>query len=162
MGSRYQGSAVEIQALSTLINLVRAAESVMARLNTQFTGLAITQSQFNALDALYHLGPLSQRVLGEKLFKTSGNITMVVDNLEKQGLARRERNERDRRYVTVSLTGKGRETIQSLFPKRAAAIQEEMSLLTPFEQDELRRLCRLLGRKDPRDKWVEWRPGNDE
>ncbi len=162
MGSHYQGSDSEVLALSTLINLVRAAESVMGRLNSQFTGVSVTQSQFSALDSLYHLGPLSQRELGEKLLKTSGNITMVVDNLEKRELVRRERGERDRRIVTVHLTDKGREVIQSLFPQRVRAIQEEMGVLSSADQDDLRRLCRMLGKKDTREKWIEWRPGNGE
>ena len=118
MGSRYEGAKGETRALSALINLVRAGESVMGRLNGQFAGLAITQSQFSALDALYHLGPLSQRELGEKIFKTSGNVTMVVDNLERAGMVRRERSETDRRRVAVSLTGKGRKTIRELLPRR--------------------------------------------
>ncbi len=159
MGSHYQGNDSEVLALSALINLVRAAESVMGRLNSQFTGVPVSQSQFSVLDSLYHLGPLSQRELGEKLLKTSGNMTMVVDNLEKRELVRRERGERDRRIVTVHLTDKGRETIQSLLPQRAAAIQEEMSVLTEAEQEDLRRLCRMVGKKDLRDKWIEWRPG---
>lgn len=148
MGSRYAGDEAEVRALSALINLVRAAESVIGRLNSQFAGLAITQSQFNALDALHHLGPLSQRALGEKLFKTSGNITMVVDNLEKRGLVRRERDERDRRMVWVHLTDRGAEIIESLFPRRVAAIRKEMGVLSPEEQETLRKLCRRLGRRE--------------
>ena len=42
MGSRYEGAKGETRALSALINLVRAGESVMGRLNGQFSGLAIT------------------------------------------------------------------------------------------------------------------------
>ena len=148
MGSLYEGSKTETRALSALINLVRSAESVMGRLKGQFAGLAITQSQFSALDALIHLGPLSQRELGEKLFKTSGNITMVVDNLERAGLVRRGRDARDRRRVAVRLTPKGKRTIQGLLPRRVAAIHEDMGALTAAEQEELRRLCRKLGRQE--------------
>ena len=147
MGSRYEGKKGETRALSALINLVRASESVMGRLNGQFAGLAITQSQFSALDSLYHLGPLSQRELGDKLFKTSGNITMVVDNLERRGMVRRERDASDRRRVAVHLTGAGRKAIEELLPRRVAAIRGELAALTPAEQDELRRLCRKLGRQ---------------
>lgn len=160
MGSRYQGTDSEVLALSALINLVRAAESVMGRLNGQFTDVPVTQSQFGVLDSLFHLGPLSQRELGDKLLKTSGNITMVVDNLEKRGLVRRERGKRDRRIMTVHLTDKGREIILSLLPRRVAAIREEMSVLSSADQEDLRRLCRILGKKEKREKWVEWRPGN--
>ena len=150
MGSRYEGAKGETRALSALINLVRAGESVMGRLNGQFSGLAITQSQFSTLAALYHLGPLSQRELGEKIYKTSGNVTMVVDNLERAGMVRRRRSETDRRRVAVSLTGKGRKTIRELLPRRVAAIRDEMAGLTAAEQDELRRLCKKLGRRDSR------------
>jgi MarR family 2-MHQ and catechol resistance regulon transcriptional repressor len=148
MGSRYEGTGLERRALSALINLVRSSESVMGRLNGQFAGLQITQSQFGALDALLHMGPLSQRELGEKIFKTSGNITMVVDNLERDGMVSRERDARDRRRVIVRLTPKGKKTIQSLLPRRVAAIREEMAVLTGAEQEELRRLCRKLGRRE--------------
>ena len=86
MGSLYEGSKTETRALSALINLVRSAESVMGRLKGQFAGLAITQSQFSALDALIHLGPLSQRELGEKLFKTN-ELTqarkMLIEGLDR-------------------------------------------------------------------------------
>ena len=47
---------------------------------------------------LLHLGPMHQRELGRKLLKSSGNITLVVDNLEKRGLVRREREREDRRF----------------------------------------------------------------
>ena len=150
MGSRYEGAKGEKRALSALINLVRAGESVMGRLNGQFAGITITQSQFSTLDALYHLGPLSQRELGEKIYKTSGNVTMVVDNLERAGMVHRERSETDRRRVAVSLTGKGRKAIRELLPRRVAAIRDEMAGLSAAEQDELRRLCKKLGRRDIR------------
>ena len=147
MGSRYRGPKSEARALSAIINLVRAGESVMGRLNGQFAGLAITQSQFSVLDAIFHLGPLSQRELGEKIFRTSGNVTMVVDNLERGGMVRRERDPGDRRRVAVRLTAKGKNTIRELLPRRVAAIRDEMAALTDAEQDELRRLCRKLGRQ---------------
>jgi MarR family 2-MHQ and catechol resistance regulon transcriptional repressor len=148
MGSLYKGSKPEARALSAIINLVRAGESVMGRLNGQFASLAITQSQFSVLDAIFHLGPLSQRELGEKIFRTSGNVTMVVDNLERGGMVRRERDMADRRRVAVRLTAKGKKTIRVLLPRRVAAIRDEMAALTAAEQIELRRLCRKLGRRD--------------
>ena len=40
---------------------------------------------------LLHLGPLSQTELCRKLLRTSGNLTMVVDHLEKRGLVSRRR-----------------------------------------------------------------------
>ena len=51
----------------------------------------LTISQFGVLEALYHKGPLCQRDIAAKILKSTGNITMVIDNLEKRELVRRER-----------------------------------------------------------------------
>jgi MarR family 2-MHQ and catechol resistance regulon transcriptional repressor len=107
----------------------------------------LTVSQFGVLESLYHLGPMCQSDIGAKLLKSSGNITLVIDNLEKRGLVRRERDSDDRRMVIVSLTKKGRELIERIFPGHVAAILEEMSILTPTEQETLGRLCRTLGKQ---------------
>lgn len=148
MPHHFHGPETEKRALAAFVKLVRAAESVVSRLNGHLAEAGLTGSQFGALEALLHRGPLCQRELGEKLLKSTGNITMVVDNLEKRGLVRRERNTEDRRYITVHLTNEGRQLISELFPRHAAAIAREMSVLTAEEQYELGRLCRKLGLKE--------------
>jgi MarR family 2-MHQ and catechol resistance regulon transcriptional repressor len=42
---------------------------------------------------------MCQSDIGSKLLKSSGNITLVVDNLEKRSLVRRQRDDNDRRMV---------------------------------------------------------------
>jgi MarR family 2-MHQ and catechol resistance regulon transcriptional repressor len=148
MATRYQGTPHEVRALNTFIKLTRAAESVAARLSGGLTDAGLTESQFGALEALYHLGPLHQRELGAKLLRSSGNITMVVDNLEKRGLVRRERGVADRRFITVHLTEAGRRLIARIFPRHAARIAAELAVLAPQEQEELGRLCRKLGKRE--------------
>ncbi|HEU4753262.1 MAG TPA: MarR family transcriptional regulator, partial [Armatimonadota bacterium] len=107
MPTRYQGSEEEVRALDAWIKLLRCTESLVGRQSARLAEQGLTVSQFGALEALLHLGPLCQRELGEKLLKSSGNITMVVDNLERRGLVRRERSAEDRRYITVHLTPEG-------------------------------------------------------
>ena len=148
MGTHYKGTEREIRALDAYIKLLRATESVVARLSHQLRDEnGLTVSQFGALEALLHLGPMSQRDLGTKLLKSSGNITMVVDNLEKRELVERRREGNDRRVVTVHLTPKGRQLIVEFFPRHATLISDELGILTPEEQDTLGRLCRKLGLK---------------
>ena len=145
MGTRHRGPKAEVRALDAFIKLMRAADSVSARLSGDTAGHGLTGSQLGVLEALYHLGPLCQRDLGAKLLSSSGNITLVVDNLEKRALVRRERQTEDRRFILVHLTDEGRGLIARVFPRHAARITEEMSVLTPAEQEELGRLCRKLG-----------------
>ena len=116
MRARYQGNPEEARALRTYVKLMRAAESVTARTHRHLSSTGLTISQFAVLEALYQLGPLSQREIGQKILRSSGNITMVIDNLEKNGLVRRERNEADRRFFIVHLTAKGYNFINKIFP----------------------------------------------
>ena len=102
-------------------------------------------SQFGALEAILHLGPLSQRDLSSKLLRSGGDITLVIDNLEKQGWVQRERGLEDRRVKTIRLTEKGRRHISEVFPGQVAAIVAEMRSLSAGEQESLRNLCRKLG-----------------
>lgn len=146
MGTAYRGTQEEVRALNTYIKLMRAASSVMSRLAPSMKDNGLTPSQFGVLEALHHLGPLCQRDIGEKLLTSGGNVTMVVDNLEKRKLVRRQRSEKDRRFIMVALTRRGQRHIQQCFSRHVISIVNEMRALTPTEQEELGRLCRALGR----------------
>ena len=147
MPTHHQGSPEEIRALNAFIKLTRATDSLTARLFRRGTLEDLTIGQFGVLESLYHLGPMRQGEICTKLLKSGGNITLVVDNLKKRGLVRRQRDEDDRRVVIVSLTDTGRELIERIFPNHLADIVEEMSILTPDEQETLGRLCRILGKQ---------------
>lgn len=144
MSTRYRGSKAEIDALNAYVKLMRAAESVTARAHIVLPK-DITLAQFGALETLLHCGPLNQSDLASKLLKSGGNITLIVDNLEKAGYVTRQRDQDDRRFVTVSLTNSGRTFITELFPKVAASITREMSALSSAEQFTLGWLCKKAG-----------------
>jgi MarR family 2-MHQ and catechol resistance regulon transcriptional repressor len=147
MGTRYLGTQEQVLALDTFIKLVRATETVSNRIHRHLAETDLTVSQFGVLEVLLHLGPLYQRDLAEKLLKSGGNMTLVIDNLEKRELVKREREVDDRRCIKVCLTQKGHQLISRIFPSHVAAVVNEIGILTPDEQEELGRLCRKLGKK---------------
>lgn len=134
-------------ALNTYTKLMRAAESVTNRTSRVMTAANLTISQFGVLEALLHKGPLCQRDIAAKILKSTGNITMVIDNLEKSGLVRRERDMEDRRFMTVYLTERGTELIGNVFADVQNAIVADMATLTANEQETLGGLCKKLGLK---------------
>jgi MarR family 2-MHQ and catechol resistance regulon transcriptional repressor len=146
MPTHFDGPNSQVLALDTMIKLYRATNTLMARLARRNTHGELTESQFGTLEALYHLGPMSQTEICGKLLKSSGNTTLVVDNLEKHGLVQRQRDENDRRVVMVQLTAAGHDLIAGLFPAHAAAVAEELAVLTVEEQRQLGDLCRKLGK----------------
>ena len=144
MGTRYQGTKPEIDALNAYIKLMRASESVTARSHALLPK-DLTLSQFGVLEVLLHCGPLCQSELAGKLLKSGGNLTLIVDNLEKAGHVVRQRDQEDRRFITVSLTESGRAYIADLFPKVAASITRELGSLSAAEQFTLGWLCKKAG-----------------
>lgn len=145
MGTHYQGTAEEVQALNAFIKLKRAMSSVQSLLQGALMTHGLTETQFGILEALLHLGPMCQRALGGKLLSSGGNITVVVDNLERRGLVRRERSREDRRLTLVNLTAEGESLIAEIFPAHVRQIQLAFAGLTGDEQSQLERLCRKLG-----------------
>ena len=133
--------------LSTYIKLVRATESIISRSHRHLTEDKLSFSQFAVLEALYHLGPLSQKDLAAKILKSPRNITMVVDNLEKNDLVRRERHSNDRRITNVYITDKGLSLFEKVFERHVDVLKEEMEILDKVELEELGRLCRILGKR---------------
>ena len=127
---------------------MRAANSARNHAVRQLDGSGLTLTQFAVLEALYHLGPMSLSDIAQKILTTGGNLTMVVGNLEKQGLAHRQQSTEDRRVLIVVLTAKGKALIRRVFPEHAAAIAEFMAALSPAQQEQLGSLCRQLSRQD--------------
>lgn len=147
MGTHYSGSGSEKSTLNAFIKLMRATESVNNRLNRHLADANLTVSQFGTLEVLLHLGPLNQRAIGEKLLKSGGNITMVIDNLERSGYVKRKKDPDDRRAVLIHLTTKGKAFIEEFFPKHLEKIKEEFDVLTDDEKVTLANLCKKLGLK---------------
>jgi len=145
MNERMTSGERRERALGTWVKLARAAESVGTRIHRHLAVYGLTVSQFGALEALLHLGPLSQRTISRKILKSTGNITHVLDNMERKGWVNRRPDPNDRRAIQVHLTAEGRELITRVFPRHAAIIELEMGILSPEEQNELGRLCRKLG-----------------
>lgn len=133
--------------LNTYTKLMRAAESVTSRVHRVLSAPKLTISQFGVLEALYHKGPLCQKDIAAKILKSTGNITLVIDNLEKIDLVRRERDSEDRRFITIHLTESGTKLIARVFADVEAAIVTEMGSLTESEQETLGKLSKKLGMK---------------
>jgi MarR family 2-MHQ and catechol resistance regulon transcriptional repressor len=150
--THYQGNKADTAALNASINLVRASETILDKLGADLEAKGLTLGQFGALEALFHLGPMSQKDLGQKLLRTAGNMTLVIDNLERHGWVRGERQKDDRRKILIRLTAGGRQMIERVFPLHLKAVVNEFSRLTLAEQETLRRLCRKLGRGDEGSK----------
>ncbi len=150
MSTKYKGTEKQKIALNTYIKLIRASETITSKIKLQLSKENLSFSQFEILDALYHYNSLNQKSLGEKLMKSGGNITHVIDNLVKMNLVSRNFKEGDRRQYLISLTKEGKETIEKILPKIVDLITEEISVLEASEQKQFQLLCKKIGLKKER------------
>lgn len=138
-------SDAERRALDAYVKLARAAAAVEATVHRPLAEAGITISQFGVLEALLHLGPMSQGALARKILKSPANLTTVLDNLGRRSLIQRRRDDGDRRVVLVQLTDAGETLVASLFPQHARRVAQAFATLSPPQQDSLAHLCRELG-----------------
>jgi MarR family 2-MHQ and catechol resistance regulon transcriptional repressor len=146
MPTHFTGSPAEARTLDTFIKLTRCTNALLARLAERASIGELTPSQFAVMEALYHLGPLTHGEVSAKVLKSVSNITTVIDNLERDGFVRRERDVQDRRVIHIHLTEAGKEKVAAVIPQHAAALVDEFSVLSQSEQEMLGILCRKLGR----------------
>lgn len=99
----------DLRVLASIRRIIRAVDTYSKRLATEY---GITVPQLVCMLKLDEVGPLSQKELAGQAFMSPSTVVGIVDRLEKQGLLRRERSNRDRRLVAVTLTNKGRELLQ--------------------------------------------------
>ncbi len=133
-------------ALGVWIALARAYSTYTKAVAAKVQEYDLTVPQFGALEALYHLGPMSLGDLADKLLVTGGNVTYVMDRLEAQGLVARFRTDEDRRVVRARLTDAGRALVARVFPEHAAHIEHLCRHLSSDDQQAIRRLLKQLGK----------------
>jgi|ERR1700730_2058946 MarR family 2-MHQ and catechol resistance regulon transcriptional repressor len=117
--------------------------SLVAERSIANTGLCLTD--FAALEALLHKGPLTITQIQEKVLLASGSMTAAVDRLEKLGLIVRKASPSDRRARVVELTAKGKGLAKSCFERHAKDLEALMSELSETEMEQIYESLKKLG-----------------
>jgi MarR family transcriptional regulator, 2-MHQ and catechol-resistance regulon repressor len=142
--TKQYGKKIDL-ALSLWVKLARAHATFSHLTAANIHTFKLTPAQFGVVECLGHLGPMLIGDLTKKHLVSGGNMTVVVDNLEKEGIVRRSVSKKDRRAFYVQLTPKGKRLFQSTFISHAEFIARLASILTEAEQTELGILLKKLG-----------------
>lgn len=129
-------------ALSTLITFTRAEYTIHKKELETIKESGLTTAQFGVLEALYNKGDLRICEIIEKILTTSGNITVVIKNLEKDGLVKKNLDPKDKRSTIISITDSGKKIIEDILPKHIENINEIFSVLTKEEQITLKNILK--------------------
>jgi len=131
-------------------HLLRRAVQAMNLLWDEEVSHSITSPQFAALNALYGEPNLDQRTLGLRVSLDRSTMAEVVARLSARGLIRTERDMRDGRRKTITLTSKGMHTVQQLIPRTHAMTARLVGPLDTRQRDELLTLLTKVVRANER------------
>ena len=107
------------------------------------TGLCL--SDFGALEALLHKGPLTITQIQGKVMLASGSMTAAIDRLEKMRLVVRKSTAKDRRARVVQLTPEGKRVASASFEKHAKDLEQVASILSEKDKTQLYESLKKLG-----------------
>jgi MarR family transcriptional regulator, 2-MHQ and catechol-resistance regulon repressor len=128
-----------------LESLLRAEASVRRRLSSDLEREGLSATGFSVLVVLTTAGgELELRALRRRLRTSKANATEVVTTLQLRGFVRRRRLPSDRRVASVTLTGRGQEVVDRLFPEHTQRVQRTFAVLDETEKRSLAELCRKL------------------
>jgi DNA-binding MarR family transcriptional regulator len=133
-----------IEAPSSIGFLVKRCGGLMSQLaERHFASEQVSFTQWMVIATLGRYERLTATALSEETCHDMGALTRMVDDLEEEGLVRRERTERDRRVVEIALTPQGRRYLQT---GKRLVVELLNSLAEPFSRQELETLIALLQR----------------
>ena len=144
-------------ALAMWVKLARASATFGRLAGKDIEQYGLTHPQFGVLEMLGHLGPLTIGDIGKRMLVTGGCVTVILDNLEKDGFVARTRSRDDRRVIKVRLTSKGESKFASMFRGHAERVSELAGVLTEGEQQALSKLLRKLGLALKDEQWKQRR-----
>lgn len=114
---------------------------LLARCGQKLACSGVRQTQGRILKILYRQGPLTQKVLQEKLAIQPGSMSEIAAKLERRGLLCRSRDETDKRKVLLSLTDAGRKDVEEFSAQGRPYTGRRFDALSAQEQQTL---CALL------------------
>lgn len=140
---------LETQILAAIRRIVRAIDLHSHRLEKAH---GTTGPQLVALRAVGRLGPVSVSALARAVNLSQPTVTGILVRLERQGLVRRERCERDRRTVVSTITPAGLRVLREAPPLLQDRFRRELSRLAEWERTlTLATLQRIAAMMDAED-----------
>ena len=134
---------VEAPRLWLVLARCHRALNRIAERSIEETGLGLTD--FAALEALLHKGPLTITEIHGKVPLALGSMTAAIDRLEKKGLIIRTAARDDRRAKVLKLTAEGKRVVENAFGRHATQLESAMTVLNQSEKRVLHGLLKKLG-----------------
>ena len=125
------------KSMKTLVKLERVALKNHNKTVNYLSKHNLTFNQFKVLEVLYHRGDLNITSITKLTMSTPGNITVVIRNLKRDGWINSIKDPNDNRASILTITQKGIEVIEEVFPNHADNLTDFFKILSDEELDTL-------------------------
>ena len=130
-------AAAKEQFMATVRELVWAYQGFRSYSDVQIRQMGLTSSQFDIISTLGNTSGMTFNKLAEKTLTTKGELTGIIDRLEKKGLVRREVPKEDRRSFLAVLTPAGEKVFTETFPAHIAHLKQRSERLSSEELQQI-------------------------
>lgn len=139
--SRSRRTLLKELSIGVWVRILRVHTVISSEIRNKVSKKGLTLPQLYVLTTLGLRGDMLLGQLGQELLVTKGNVTPIVDHLERDGFVFRDQDKKDRRKIWVRLSPKG----ESLFGEILSAYEDEfVPLMGCLSQEELKQLSHLL------------------
>ncbi len=125
------------KSMKTIVRLEKTALKITNKTIAYLSQYDLTFNQFKVLEVLYHRGDLNIGSITKLTMSTPGNITVVVKNLKRDGWITSIKDPNDNRASILTITQKGKEVIENVFPNHSKNLYKAFEVLSDTELDTL-------------------------
>ena len=125
------------KSMKTVVRLEKASLKITNLTVNYLSKHNLTFNQFKVLEVLYHLGDLNIGSITKLTMSTPGNITVVVKNLKRDEWITSIKDPNDSRASILSITQKGKDIVEEVFPNHANNLTKSLEVLSDVELDTL-------------------------
>lgn len=128
--------------MKVLISIHKMESFLRTAENTVLKKYQITPMQLGVLDTLSQKGELMIQTLIDEMASTSGNMTVVIRNLDKAGYIYRKSDPSDKRRCVIGLTESGRMKLEEIMPEHMRNVAD---VLESMPDERKRMLIEIIG-----------------
>lgn len=134
----------EMPRFRAWVAVARVHQLAKRALTERLSDVGLELPHYDILAAVFRFPQLTQQELADKLLIGRSNLSMLLPELERRGLIRRELDETDKRVRRLSLTPDGEAQVREGLAIQTALIEGMLHDLSDAECDTIGALMRRI------------------
>ncbi|MFE8701525.1 MarR family transcriptional regulator [Cytobacillus sp. FJAT-54145] len=137
--------SLNLDAIAVVTNLYRVAQGLKNKMEQEvLSEYGLSWTAFSMLYDLWIWESVETKKLAESSAVSKATVSNITKTLERKELCYRKTDNRDRRITYVALTEKGRQVMETLYPRFHKGEVTIVSSLSVEEQIKMTRLLRTI------------------